>query len=187
MPYGALRNVYPNVALPLENRSTMNAPPIPGPARSGLSRRHWLVLAGLGIAAHTTHAAGAALQPATAMPAHLTAALRQGNPLIVMVSLPGCPFCHVARQNYLAPMQREQNLTIVQVDMNSPMAMNDLDGMVTTHDRQVKAWGIRVAPTVLFFGRGGSEAASRLVGASLPDFYGAYLDERVASARKTLG
>jgi hypothetical protein len=47
-------------------------------------------------------------------------------------------------------------------------------------------WGIKVAPTVLFFGRGGVEIAERLVGGYLPDFYGVYLDERVRSARLAL-
>lgn len=153
----------------------------------GPSRRQVLLAGGLGLAVVSARAANAELPPASALQTHLTAALKQGSPLIVLVSLPGCPFCHVVRHNYLAPMLREQNLTIVQVDMGSASAVHDLDGRPTTHDRQVKAWGIRVAPTVLFFGRGGNEAAKRLVGASIPDFYGAYLEERVASARKSLG
>jgi hypothetical protein len=40
---------------------------------------------------------------------------------------------------------------------------------------------------VLFFGKGGSEVAQRLVGASIPDFYGAYLEERLRQARTGLG
>ena len=43
-----------------------------------------------------------------------------------------------------------------------------------------------MAPTVLFFGRGGTEIAKRMVGGMLADFYGAYLDQRIATARKAL-
>jgi hypothetical protein len=39
---------------------------------------------------------------------------------------------------------------------------------------------------VLFFGPGAREVAPRLVGLS-PDFYGAYLDQRLDTARRRLG
>jgi hypothetical protein len=45
--------------------------------------------------------------------------------------------------------------------------------------------GIRFAPTVAFFGPRG-ELAQRLVGYQSADFYGAYLEERIATARATL-
>ncbi|MDF2467243.1 MAG: hypothetical protein K0Q43_5478, partial [Ramlibacter sp.] len=37
------------------------------------------------------------------------------------------------------------------------------------------------------FGKGGREAAPRLEGASIPDFYAAYLDERLRTARRAMG
>jgi len=45
---------------------------------------------------------------------------------------------------------------------------------------------VSIAPTVLFFGRNGQEIADRMEGGYLPDFYAAYLDERLAQARKLL-
>lgn len=45
-----------------------------------------------------------------------------------------------------------------------------------------RSFGIRVAPTVVFLANGGGEVAERLVGYNSPDFYGAYLDRRIASA-----
>ena len=165
----------------------MNPPTtLPDPAGSALPRRKLLLAAGLCAAVGAARAANAELPMAASLTEHLAAALKRGEPLVVMVSLPGCPFCHVARQNYLAPLLRDQQAAIVQVDMNSPLVLRDFKGVATTHDQQVRAWGIRVAPTVLFFGRDGTEAAKRLVGASIPDFYGAYLDQRLATARKSL-
>ena len=107
-------------------------------------------------------------------------------PLVVMVSLQGCPFCKVARENYLAPMHRQDGLPVVQVDMRSPLRLQDFSGADSTHDTLVRAWHVRLAPTVLFFGRGGTEIAKRLVGAGNPDFYGAYLEERLTTARKAI-
>ena len=127
------------------------------------------------------------LPVAVALPEHLRLALQQGSPLVVMVSLPGCPFCKAVRESHLAPMQREQGLPVVQIDMMSRAVLRDFQGASVTHEQQIDAWGIRVAPTVLFFGRRGQEVAERLVGSYLPDFYGGYLEQRLETARKALG
>ena len=108
----------------------------------------------------------------------LVEALRAGRPLIVMASLHGCPFCRVVRDHYLAPLR---------ADTGQPVAQRPGTGRVQLHDRQLRTWGVKVLPTVLFFGKGGREAAERLVGASIPDFYGAYLEERLRTATKSIG
>ncbi|MDD2924827.1 thioredoxin fold domain-containing protein [Rhodoferax sp.] len=113
----------------------------------------------------------------------LTLALKRNSPLVVMVSLDGCPFCRIARENYLLPLQNQQGLSIVQIDMRSRQMVLDFAGAQQTQDQLIRKWGIKVAPTVLFFGRGGVEVAERLVGGYIPDFYGAYLDERLHTAR----
>ena len=161
----------------------------PVSAVDGLSnpgRRRLLVGCGLLGLGRLAWSASADLPAAVSLPEHLAAALRQGSPLVVMVSLPGCPFCRVARENYLAPMLREQKLPIVQVDMHSKQVLRAFSGADATHERQIQDWRIRIAPTVLFFGPQGAEVAERLVGAMLPDFYGAYLEQRMATARKAL-
>jgi thioredoxin-related protein len=104
------------------------------------------------------------------------------EPLIVMVSLEGCAFCKIARENYLRAVQQEQKLRIVQLDMHKSMVTIDFAGRSTTHDQLIKTWGIKVAPTILFFGKHGKELVERLAGGSASDFYGAYLDERIAKA-----
>ena len=113
----------------------------------------------------------------------LAQALKKGQPLVVMVSMHGCPFCKVARENYLGPLHEQQGLPVVQIDMRTARLVRDFKGASVTHDALSRRWGIRVAPTVLFFGRDGREVAERLVGGYIPDFYGAYLDDRLQQAR----
>lgn len=125
----------------------------------------------------------ATLPIATSLPEALAAALKQGDPLVVMVSFDGCPFCKVARENYLGPLRVQQGLPVVQIDMRSQRVITHFNGATLTHDELVRSWGVKVAPTVLFFGRHGAEIAERLVGGYIPDFYGAYLDERLRVAR----
>ena len=128
----------------------------------------------------------ATLPVPASLAAALELALRTRQPLVLMASLHGCPFCRTVRDHHLAPLH-EAGQPVVQLDMGDGRAVRDFDGKPTTHAAWLRARGIEVAPTLLFFGRGGREVASRLVGASIPDFYGAYLDERLAQARGNLG
>lgn len=132
------------------------------------------------------HAAAAELPAPASLADELAAALRAGRPLVVMASLQGCPFCRVVRDQYLAPLRADTGQPVVQLDTASAQAVRDLAGVPTTHDRLLRAWGVKVFPTVMFFGKGGREAAERLVGASIPDFYGAYLEERLRAATNSL-
>jgi thioredoxin-related protein len=125
----------------------------------------------------------ATLPAPVSLQSELAAALRDGNPLVVMASLDGCPFCKVVRDSHLAPMRSETGQPIVQIDIKSARAVLDFNGKPTTHDALLQAWRVKVLPTVLFFGKSGTEVAPRLVGASIPDFYGAYLEERLRIAR----
>ncbi len=165
----------------------MSAPAVMGlPASYSLfpiGRRQWLAAA-LAAVLPAAGAAPATLPTATSLADELAVALRHGEPLVVMVSLEGCPFCGVARNNYLAPLRAEGRLDIVQVDMRTSRLLKDFQGQPLTHDQMARRWAIKVAPTVLFFGRGGVEVAERLVGGYLPDFYGAYLDDRLQQARR---
>jgi len=153
-------------------------------ARPFLLTRRQCLLAG---AAVSLVGAGPALAASLPMPASLPdalgAALKKGSPLVVMVSLAGCPFCTIARDHYLAPLQGQAGLTIVQIDMRNRDMVKDFSGASQSQDQLIRSWGVKVAPTVLFFGRGGVEVAERLVGGYIPDFYGAYLDDRLRTAR----
>ncbi len=127
----------------------------------------------------------AVLPPARSLPDELAAALRQGQPLVVMVSLEGCIFCKIARQSHLSPMQR-QGQPIVQVDMRSAQMVTDFEGRQTTHDELARRWKVSITPTLLFFGPRGREVAERMEGAYQPDFYGPYLDDRLSRSRAAL-
>lgn len=152
-----------------------------------LQRRHVLGLAlatsGAGVLAQV--ASPAVLPTPQSLQEELSKALQLKQPLIVMVSLEGCPFCRVARRSHLVPMQKA-GFPIVQLDMRSVQAVLDFQGRTSTHDQLIKQWRISIAPTLLFFGPGGKEVADRMEGGYLPDFYGPYLDERLAKGRQAL-
>ncbi|TXI15249.1 MAG: hypothetical protein E6Q65_10295 [Ottowia sp.] len=145
-----------------------------------------MALLGLGASGVApARAAGKTLPLSASLPDELARALKARQPLVVMVSLHRCPWCEEVRNNYLAPMRAQEHLPVVQVDMLSPRQTRDLQGTLTTHEALVRAWDVKVAPTVLFLGPQGREVADRLVGGS-PDFYSAYLDRRLALAREAV-
>jgi len=125
------------------------------------------------------------LPTATDLTRALSQALAQGQPLVVMVSLDGCPYCRQVRQSHLGPLWRSGQV-VVQIDMQHSDTLIDWDGRQRSHADWVKSRRVSIAPTVLFLGPDGREVADRLEGASLPDFYGAYLDARLAQARQRL-
>ena len=127
-----------------------------------------------------------ALPPAASLPAETVAALGAGQPLVVMVSLDGCAYCRTVRDHHLVPLRRHGGLPVVQVDMRSARPVVDADGQERTHAQLVRAWRVDAAPTLLFLGHAGRELAPRLRGMSSADFYGAYLDARIDTARQAL-
>ncbi|WP_137921488.1 thioredoxin fold domain-containing protein [Hydrogenophaga sp. 2FB] len=115
------------------------------------------------------------------------AAAARGEPLVVMTSLEGCPYCAIVRGHYLLPMRREGQVHAVELDvLDRKSNLQGFDGQLTTPAEQARAWKARFTPTVLFFGPDGRELAERLVGVAVPDFYGEYLEARLAEARRKL-
>ena len=146
---------------------------------AGASALAWLALPRAQAAAHASLPAPASLQ------AELEAALRKRRALVVLASTEGCPWCKLVRQSYLAPLLA-QGQPVVEIDIRSARALADFDGGARTQAQLAAALRLRIAPTVLFIGPGGREIAPRLVGVPLPDFYGAYLQERLDAAQRAL-
>lgn len=124
------------------------------------------------------------------VPASLRAAAQaaqgKGQALVLMVTLKGCVFCDLVRNSYLAPMVR-QGAPVVQIDMGDrARAVQDFAGATTTHAELARRLKIRVAPTLLFVDAEGRELAERLEGVAVPDFYGAYLEQRIDTAHQRL-
>lgn len=115
------------------------------------------------------------------------AAAARGEPLVVMTTLAGCPYCQIVREHHLLPMLREGRIHAIQIDTRDRTSnLQGFDGVMTTPSDQARTWKARFAPTVLFLGPDGTELAERLVGVAVPDFYGEYLDERLKQARARL-
>jgi thiol-disulfide isomerase/thioredoxin len=147
----------------------------------------WFWVAGAGL--FSINAISATLKDipeAKSLQTEISVALKTGYPLLVFVSLDNCPFCKIAKNNYLMPLMNEQSVPIVQVNFRYTTPVLDWQGKTLSQDQLVKAWAVKVAPTVLFLGKDGREIAPRLVGGSTSDFYGSYLEERIRTAQTAI-
>lgn len=121
------------------------------------------------------------------LPASARAAVALGQPLVLLVSLPGCPYCEVVRRNYLLPMRTSDGLHAMQIDVNDRRnTIIDFNGQPSNAYELTRRWKARVTPTVLFLDAQGREIAPRIEGVAVVDFFGAYLEERLTQARQAL-
>lgn len=106
---------------------------------------------------------------------------------VVLFSQPGCEFCAEERENYLQPLaaQARQELTVLEVELDAAKKMRDWQGRLVTQGEFARASGARFAPTVMFFNASGKQVAEPIVGLSR-DFFGLYLEQRIATALRAV-
>lgn len=122
----------------------------------------------------------------------LEMAARQGQPIVVMFSTVGCAWCNRLRNEQLRGLAAEapaRSIQVVEFDLKDDRAFEvgerriggSLAGVRSPRALAVQL-DVRFAPTVVFLGPDG-EIAERIVGYGSPDFYWAYLEQRIRQAR----
>lgn len=120
---------------------------------------------------------------------------REGKPVVLFFSLPGCPFCHVVRNNYLHPLLRDskprERPVIRELDMASAQSVQSFDRSSTSPRSIAQKYKVIAAPTVIFVDANGCVLAPSIVGGDIAGVYGGYLDnafdvsaKKIAAAKK---
>lgn len=107
------------------------------------------------------------------------------QPLIVMFSLPNCPYCERLRRTQYRFLARDGYM-VQQIEITDRKPVTGFDGRPTSGVELARKFGIKLAPTVLFFGPGGKEIGERIVGAPTEDFYGAFVERALKESSKAL-
>jgi thioredoxin-related protein len=123
---------------------------------------------------------------------------------VVMLSRPNCPFCEAIRREQLLPLAKASppGIDIVEFDLTSThafeLASNPGQSVIPAPQSPkmlAQRLGIKLAPTLIFVGwrkrpigdqNEFAELAERLVGYGSQDFFSAYLEERMALARRQI-
>ncbi len=139
----------------------------------------------LGAAAGLTARADTALPAAHDLRASSARAAARGEPLVLLFSLPDCPYCEAVRASTYRWLLRDGR-AVEQIEMRDDVALRDFAGAPTTGAALARRLRVKLAPTVLFVGPGGRELAPRLVGSGVPDYYGGEVDDALQRARAAL-
>jgi thioredoxin-related protein len=139
---------------------------------------------------HSLHAADALLPPLVDLRRDAQWVRKMDEPLIVLFSLPGCPYCKEVRENYLIPLLRQpppgHPVRIREVDITSNASLTGLEGEAMTQAQFAAHYRIRATPVVLMLDAHGVPLADPLVGGDTAGFYGAYLDNALSRSRQML-
>lgn len=111
--------------------------------------------------------------------------------VVVLFSLPDCPYCDAIRREQLAPLSRDpvrkDRIVVREVSIVGSHPLIAFDGSRTTEAEFAKSVAARFSPTVAFFSPDGVQLVPPIVGVRLPDFYGAYLDEAIDASLAKIG
>ncbi len=140
-----------------------------------------LALLAAAVAAH----ADTVLPSAHDLRASAARAAARGEPLVLLFSLPDCPYCETVRASTYRWLLRDGH-AVEQVEMRDDAALRDFAGAPTRGAELARRLHVKLAPTVLFVGPGGRELAPRLVGAGVPDYYGGEVDDALRQAQRAL-
>ena len=107
---------------------------------------------------------------------------------LVLFSIPDCPYCRVIREHHLLPMlkTRPPGLHAGEFMIRGQRVFADFDGQSIDEQAFARRYRATFSPTLVFLNPQGREVADRIVGLS-DDFFGAYLEGRIAVGRAAIG
>ena len=161
-----------------------------------MNRREWLLMglaAGIVARSADVQAASrdAALTQASDFPSDAAGTKSPSRLVVVLFSLPDCPYCDAIRREQLVPLPHDSRwtdrLVVREVSIIGSHPLVAFDGSQTTESKFAKGAAARFSPTVAFFSQKGAQLVPAIVGARLPDFYGAYLDEAIETSLSKIG
>lgn len=144
-----------------------------------------LILAwGLALAVPAHAAAG--LVHAKNFRADAQATAKRQVPILVLFTSPSCPYCDVAKRDYLVPMHRDRanrsRVIIRELTVNSNAPLTGFDGKPTTEAAFAAAHKVFVVPTVMVFTPRGEPVGEPIVGLLIPDYYYGHLEAAIDEA-----
>ena len=113
-------------------------------------------------------------------------ATQKGLPILLFYTASYCRYCDAVKAEFLGHMaidpayQTRAIFREVRVDSSTPLI--DFNASTTTHHHFADQRPITLVPTVEFVDGSGKHLATPMIGASIPDFYGAYLDRGIEHA-----
>lgn len=157
--------------------------PPQGAARGALILLPLLAVLAFAVAANER---GAGMVPATDLRDEARIARERGLVLMLEFSSAYCGYCRKLETLFLLPMQRnpsyDDKVLIRSVSLDAYETLVDFEGRsVDTRDFAAR-YGVTLTPTLVFLDADGGQLSEKLVGIWSEDFYGGFIDSRIAAA-----
>ena len=108
--------------------------------------------------------------------------------LMIEFSSEFCGYCRLLENEFLKPMMRNseygEKVVIRSISLSDNDSLIDFNGSRVSASEFAAKYGVIVTPTLIFLDEHGQEVSDKLVGIWSVDYYGAYIDQRIDSARK---
>jgi len=107
--------------------------------------------------------------------------------LMIEFSSEFCGYCRLLEDEFLKPMMLNseygEKVVIRSISLSDNDSLIDFDGNRVSASEFAAKYGVIVTPTLIFLNEHGQEVSDKLVGIWSVDYYGAYIDQRIDSAR----
>lgn len=120
--------------------------------------------------------------------ARLAATARaQRAPVLIAFMQQSCPYCAIARRDYLIPLQADPQwqgrVLIREIEVDRGRRMRDFGGNATTHRAFARSHGVTRVPTLIAFDAEGKPVAPPIIGLLADDFYQIYIEQAVEAGQ----
>lgn len=116
-------------------------------------------------------------------------ARREGIPLLLFFSTPGCPYCAQARREYLGPLHAQgkaAGVLIREVEITSARTFTDLDGRPLRESALADRFKVKMVPHAELVDAELKPLGKPLIGIDAAGFYGDYLKDAIEAATKQI-
>ena len=104
-------------------------------------------------------------------------------PILVAFMQQSCPYCAIARRDYLLPLQADpqwrHRVLIREVDVDRNTPLRDFTGAATTQRAFARTHEARRVPTLIFFDADGNRIGQPIIGLLSEDFYRLYIEQGI--------
>jgi len=108
------------------------------------------------------------------------------TPIMIAFIQETCPYCAVAKRDHLVPMHLDaamrDRVIIREVDIDGQAELRDFNGTPVRPKDFSRRYRVALVPTVVVVNERGELLAAPLVGISVGDFYGFYLERALEEA-----
>lgn len=129
----------------------------------------------------------AQLLPADDLASVAATARAQRAPVLIAFMQQSCPYCAIARRDYLIPLQADPQwqgrVLIREIEVDRGRRMRDFGGNATTHRAFARSHGVKRVPTLIAFDAEGKPVAPPITGLLADDFYRLYIEQAVEAGQ----